>query len=139
MLVPAAPEQSGTGAPSVEVDHHFHHGDVDQRDQHTDSQGQGALNGAGLHIGGGTVWSISTENCPQIYIYFVWVTNGGVIAVEATLERLDVAKLEDSCRDTEYEECEEVGEDGSDWDHDHIRTVSLSVSGCSVVIVTLSR
>ena len=90
-------------------------------------------------IGGGTVWSISTVNGPQIYIYFIRVPDGGVIAVEATVERLDSAKLEDGGGDTEYEECEEVGKNGSDWDHDHIRTVSHSVSACSVVSVTLSR
>ena len=119
MLVPAAPEQSGTGAPSVEVDHHFHHGDVDQRDQHTDSQGQGALNSAGLGQSG-------KSNTRSLgIIYFVWVTYGGVIAVEATVEGLNVTKLEDGGGDPEYEEGETVGEDGSHCHHHHIRTGSV--------------
>ena len=121
MLVPVAPEQSGTGAPSVEVDHHFHHGDVDQRDQHTDSQGQGALNSAGLGKSGKS----NTRSPVLGIIYFVWVTYGGVIAVEATVEGLNVTKLEDGGGDPEYEEGETVGEDGSHCHHHHIRTDSL--------------
>ena len=46
-------EQSESGGPGVEVDHHLHQADVDQGDQHADSQGQGALDSAGL---GRTIW-----------------------------------------------------------------------------------
>lgn len=53
------------------------------------------------------------------------MTYGGVIAVEATVEGLNVTKLEDGGGDPEYEEGETVGEDGSHCHHHHIRTDSL--------------
>ena len=53
------------------------------------------------------------------------MTYGGIIAVEATLEGLNVTKLEDGGCDAEYEEGEEVRQDGSHCDHDQLRTVSV--------------
>ena len=58
-------------------------------------------------------------------IYFVWVTYWWVVAVEATVEGLNVTKLEDGGGDAEYEEGDTVREDGSQDDHDDLRTVSV--------------
>ena len=41
------------------------------------------------------------------------------------MEGLNVTKLEEGGGDAEYEEGEEVREDGSHRDHDHLRTVSV--------------
>ena len=51
LLVPVVAEQSESGGPGVEVDHHLHQADVDQGHQHAHSQGQGALNSARLKDG----------------------------------------------------------------------------------------
>ena len=53
LLVPVVAEQPESGGPGVEIDHHLHQADVDQWHQHAHSQGQGALDSAGL---GQTIW-----------------------------------------------------------------------------------
>ena len=48
VLVPVVAEQPESGGPGVEIDHDLHQADVDQGHQHAHSQGQGALDSAGL-------------------------------------------------------------------------------------------
>lgn len=52
--------------------------------------------------------------------HFVRVTYGGVVTVEPTLVRLDVAELEDRGGDGEDEEGEGVVDDGGQADHDSL-------------------